>query len=86
MKYMKKNYNFNIISKNLYKYRKEKGMSQEELSREMTLRGINMYRNDIYKIEYNKRYVRDYELLELMNILNVTFEELTADVNKDSKD
>ena len=79
MGYRKLNGNFNIISKNLLKYRNLRGLSQPDLSRELALLGVTLYNNDIYKIEHNKRTVKDYELYALMEVLNVTFEQLTED-------
>lgn len=82
MGYRKLNGNFNIISKNLYKYRTLRGYSQPDLSRELALEGVTLYNNDIYKIEHNKCTVKDYELYALMKVLNVTFEEMTNDSEK----
>ena len=82
MGYRKLNGNFNIISKNLYKYRTLRGYSQPDLSRELALEGVTLYNNDIYKIEHNKRTVKDYELYALMKVLNITFEEMTNDSEK----
>lgn len=76
MGYRKLNGNFNIISKNLLKYRTMKGLSQPDLSRELALIGVTLYNNDIYKIEHNKRTVKDYELYALMKVLNISFEQL----------
>ena len=50
MGYRKLNGNFNIISKNLYKYRTLRGYSQPDLSRELALEGVTLYNNDIYKL------------------------------------
>ena len=72
----KLNNNFNIIAKNLRKYRDERGLSQPVLCRELALLGIGMYPNDIYKIEHNKRTVKDYELYAFTKILKVSYEDL----------
>lgn len=79
MGYRKLNGNFNIISKNLLKYRNIRGLSQPDLSRELALLGVTLYNNDIYKIEHNKRTVKDYELYALIKVLNISFEQLTED-------
>ena len=72
----KLNNNLNVISKNLRKYREEKGFSQPDICRELALMGITMYINDIYKIEHNKRTVKDYELYAFSKVLKVSYYEL----------
>lgn len=66
----KLNNNLNVIGDNLRKYRKEKHLSQSNLTMELNLLGINMHKNDIYMIENNKRSVKDYEVWGFMKILN----------------
>lgn len=70
------NNNLNIIATNLRKYREEKGLSQPDMCRELALIGITMFNNDIYKIEHNKRTVKDYELYAFTKILNISYEQL----------
>lgn len=72
----KLNNNLNIIAKNLRKYREERGLSQPDMCRELALLGITMFNNDIYKIEHNKRTVKDYELYAFTKILKVSYEQL----------
>ena len=72
----KLNNNLNIIDKNLRKYREERGLSQPDMCRELALLGITMFNNDIYKIEHNKRTVKDYELYAFTKILKVSYEQL----------
>lgn len=72
----KLNNNLNIIAKNLRKYREERGLSQPDMCRELALLGITMFNNDIYKIEHNKRTVKNYELYAFTKILKVSYEQL----------
>lgn len=72
----KLNNNLNIIAKNLRKYREEKKMSQPDICRELALMGITMFNNDIYKIEHNKRTVKDYELYAFCKVLKISYEQL----------
>ena len=46
------------------------------MCRELALLGITMFNNDIYKIEHNKRTVKDYELYAFTKILKVSYEQL----------
>ena len=68
--------NVNIISSNLKKYRKIRNLSQESLCNKLALIGITLYKNDIYRIETNKRVVKDFELWGIAKCLNVKIEDL----------
>lgn len=70
------NNHFNFVSTNLKRYRKQKHLSQAGLTKELNLLGINFHKNDIYLIETDQRTIRDYELLGIMKILNIYFEDL----------
>jgi len=80
MSVRKINNGLNVICKNLQKYRKLQGLSQEELASNMNLLGIPTIKNDISAIENNKRTARDYEVLGFVEVLNITFEDLFTDV------
>lgn len=54
----KLNGNMNVIGTNLRHYRKAKHLSQAELTQELNLLGIPIYKNDIWLIEANKRTFR----------------------------
>ena len=74
----KLNNNLNVIGDNLRKYRKEKHLSQADLTMELNLLGINLHKNDVYMIENNKRTVKDYEIWGFIKVLNITFDDLFA--------
>ena len=76
----KLNNNLNVIGDNLRKYRKEKHLSQADLTMELNLLGINLHKNDVYMIENNKRTVKDYEIRGFIKILNITFDDLFAGI------
>lgn len=71
-----KNKYANVISKNVEKYRTLRGLSQPELCKELSLLGVTMYNNDIYRIEHNKKSVKDFELYALAKVLHVTLNDL----------
>lgn len=73
---------FNVIAKNVLKYRELSGLSQPDLCRELSLLGINMYNNDIYRIEHNKKSVKDFELYALAKVLNITINELLEGIDE----
>ena len=76
MSVRKLNNNLNVIGENLRKRRKEKHLSQANLTMELNLLGINLHKNDIYMIENNKRTVKDYEVWRFMKILDITYDDL----------
>lgn len=73
------NENSNIISEKLRDLRKKRGLSQEELAAQMQLLGVDISQPLISKIEQNKRFVKDYELVCLCKVLNVTERDLLSD-------
>jgi len=76
MNFNKYENNYNIIGKNLKRYRDEKKISQDQLSNQLMLLGITLYQSDIFKIEKNERTVRDFELWGITKVLNITSEDL----------
>ncbi len=80
MSVRKINGNYNFISENLKRIRREKHFSQADLTRDLNLIGISMYKNDIWRIETNQRTVKDYELWGFVKVLNIAYEDLFKDV------
>ncbi len=66
----------NLISRNLIELRKAQGLSQRLLAYQLQLKGYDMDKNVITRIETNKRYVTDIELKALCEVLEVTYEDL----------
>ena len=66
----------NLISENLIELRKQHGLSQRDLARELQIRGCDMDKNVITRIETNKRYVTDVELKALAEIFHVSYDYL----------
>ena len=67
----------NLIAKRLRQLRKERGFSQEELAAQ--LQGVDINQPLISKIERNRRFVKDYELACLCQVLQVSERDLLAD-------
>ena len=59
----------------LRRLRREKMMTQEELCRQMQLHGVVVDRFAIAKIESGTRFVADYELYVLAQIMEVKMED-----------
>lgn len=67
--------NKNLVGKKVRKIRKEKNMSQQELSDKLETMAIYICRGSISRIEDMERTVTDIELFGLSQILNVPIEE-----------
>lgn len=66
----------NLISKRLIALRRQHNMSQRLLSYQLQLRGYDMDKNVITRIETGKRYVTDVELKAISEVFNVSYEYL----------
>ena len=56
--------------------RKSQGMKQKELLAQLQVNGVDMNASGLSKLEGQIRYVTDYELSALANILNVSVDWL----------
>lgn len=65
--------NKNLIGEKLKILRKEHGLSQRDLARELQLRGIDIDKNVITRIETNKRYVTDIEIKAIASYFEVSY-------------
>ena len=63
----------NLISRNLIELRKAQGLSQRLLAYQLQLKGYDMDKNVITRIETNKRYVTDLELKAIAEIFQVSY-------------
>ncbi|MBR7112038.1 MAG: helix-turn-helix transcriptional regulator [Clostridia bacterium] len=75
----------NICGKRVREARKRLALSQENLAAKLQLAGVTMERDSVSRIEIGTRFVADYELLALCQILNVTpsyLLGLEAELNK----
>lgn len=66
----------NIIGPAIRKLRKEQGYTQSSLAAKMQLCGFDVSDLTILRIENGTRFVPDYEVKALAEILNVTYEDL----------
>ena len=62
----------NICGKRVKEARKKLGISQDDLAARLQVSGVIIERNSISRIESGARFVADYELLALSNILKVS--------------
>ena len=66
----------NLIGRNVRRLRKEKGLSQQDISDKLELLAIYVCRGSISRIEDRSRTVTDIELYGLSTVLKVPMEEL----------
>ena len=66
----------NIVGSLIKEYREKKHYSKMELSRKLELLGIELDRFELYKIENNKKSVKDFELIALCIVLDIDFNDL----------
>ena len=66
---------YSIIT-NYIKIRKESNISQEQLAAQLQVRGCDITRSALAKIEVGQRHIYPDELVLLRELLGVTFEEL----------
>ncbi len=66
----------NIVGSLIREYREKSHYSKMELSRKLELLGVELDRFELYKIETNKKSVKDFELIALCIVLDIDFNEL----------
>ena len=72
----------NVIGKEIQKLRKEKHLSRAALSNKLMMLGIDINYDGIYKIENNRRIVKDFELAAIAKVLETTETKLLENFNK----
>lgn len=71
----------NLCGDRVKEARAKMKMTQSALSAKLQLSGINIERDSLSRIEIGTRFVADYELVALAEILSVTLEWLTKKEN-----
>ena len=68
----------NLCGKNLKRIRKQQKppLSQRKLALKMQIEGYDVDNHFVRRIENGERFVTDIELKALVNVLNVTYEDL----------
>ena len=62
----------NICSERVRSARRELGLSQEELAARLQVKGVNIERDSISRVEIGTRFVADFEIKVLSEILGVS--------------
>lgn len=66
----------NVCGRNVAVYRKAAGLSQNKLAGLLQLRGLDIDKNAVQRIEAGKRFVTDIEIVYLAEALGVTYNDL----------
>ncbi len=72
----------NVCGQRIRMARLAKNMTQERLATKMQLKGIPIEHDSISRIENGSRFVADYELKKLSEILDVTMDWLLQDIDE----
>ena len=64
------------VGQNIRRLRMQKKLSQEQLSAQLQVRGCDITRSALAKIEVGQRHIYPYELNLLHELLNVPYDEL----------
>ena len=81
MKIKKLNGKANVLGKNVKKYRELRELSQRELSDKIALLGVDIYHSDISLIENNKLLLKDFEIVAICRVLDISFNQLFEDID-----
>lgn len=81
MQVKKLNGKSNVVGKNVKKYRELRKLTQRELSNKIALLGIDIYHSDISLIENHKLLLKDFEIIALCKVLNISYDQLFEDTN-----
>ncbi len=65
-----------LLGQNIRRFRMEKKLSQEQLSAQMQVRGCDVTRSALAKIEVGQRHIYPDELKLLHELLGVSYDEL----------
>ena len=73
----------NVIGSIIKKVRENNNCSQTQLCKKLELRGIVMTKEDLSKIERNKKIVKDFEVWGIARALNISLDTLFNELDKD---
>ena len=70
------NGNRNLSGSYLKQKRLEKNYNRSDLARKLQLIGLNISVDDIYRIETNRIFLKDFELVAFSIVLNIDLNDL----------
>ena len=76
MKVKRYNDKKNVTAELIKDARENKNMSRVDLSKQLELHGVYLHRNEIYRIENNLMFIKDFELAAIAEVLNIDLNKL----------
>lgn len=73
----------NVVGKILKEVRLNKHCSQTQLCKKLELLGIVMTKEDLSKIESNKKIVKDFEVWGIARALQISLDNLFVEIEKE---
>ena len=64
------------LGQNIRRLRRERGLTQEQLSAQLQVRGCDLIRSALAKVEAGQRHIYPDELKALREVLSIPYEEL----------
>lgn len=72
----------NLSGAIIEEYIKKNKMSREDLARSLQLLGLNIDRTTILRAEKQSTILKDFELIAIMKILSIDYEDLEKEFDK----
>ena len=72
----------NLAGDIIRKYRLQNNLSGEELAEQLQLKGLDVDRSYIFRIEKGKAIIKDFELIYICEVLEIDYNELRDELNK----
>ena len=69
------------MGQNICRLRRERKLSQEQLSAQIQVRGCDVTRSALAKIEVGQRHLYPDEIMLLHQLLDVSYDELFVDIS-----
>lgn len=66
----------NVIGNLIYEYRTKKKLTKVQLSKLLELHAVNLDHTEIKRIETGRMIVKDFELVALCIVLDISYEDL----------
>lgn len=72
----------NVIGNNIRKYRELRKLTQRELCDKIALLGVDLYHSDISQIENGKLLIKDFEIIAICKVLQITYDQIFENTDK----
>lgn len=68
----------NVVSELIKKRRKDKNLKKVEVCKQLQLHAVYIDSTELKRIEENNMIVKDFELIALCKVLDISFDELMS--------